>query len=319
MLSIIFNKFIRALFLLAPLFYIQGCAVLTPSQVSSVGDFALAAENYTDLPSSVMNLHTHAMLAENIYAAASLSDSGSTADKIGKDVNEFLLSLKTSAKADAALTVIDRYVKLLSKLSSNDFTVRLEEESVILAAEIDGGVSQYNAASGDNIDGFGVAVAEIVRAGGGMIIRYKQAKSLKEAVNSAEPVMQKMSTSVVELMDLYICGVVDEQGKCVIPGFGEMVETGLVDEYQGLLNSGKGNNSVKDIQSFNDMLLKAKSIKPLAEKTKQAMLTFQAAHTKLYDKLQESQTLVGTIEEINVLYGEVKSAQQFRNTIESQN
>ena len=86
--------------------------------------------------------------------------------------------------------------------------------------------------NGDNIDGFGAAVAEVVRAGGGMLIRYKQAQALKEAVSGAEPVMQKLSISVIELMGLYICGAVDEHGDCVLdddgkpfPGFGELVET----------------------------------------------------------------------------------------------
>ncbi|WP_428352919.1 hypothetical protein [Methyloprofundus sp.] len=321
-----FNNPFNGTALLVLILTIQGCAVLTPSQVNAVGDFALAAENYSELPSAVIDLHIQSMFAENVYASASISDPGSAAAKMSKDVDVFLNSLHTSARADSALNVIDGYVKLLTKLSSSDFTQRLEEETEILATEIDGGVSQYNEVSGEDLEGFGAAVAEIVRAGGGVFIRYKQAEALKEAVIGAEPIMHKMAASVTDLMDLYICGAVDENGVCVVdddgqqfPGFGELVETGLVDEYQGLLTSGLGNKSIRDVEIFNELLLKAKSIKPLAKRTRQAMRTFQAAHTKLYDKLQESQTLEGKIEEIIMLYGEIKSAQRFRNTIESQN
>lgn len=49
------NKFVQALILVIPFMYLQGCAVLTKSQVDAVGDFAKAADNYSQLPGSVIN------------------------------------------------------------------------------------------------------------------------------------------------------------------------------------------------------------------------------------------------------------------------
>ena len=317
-------QIVKTAVLLVPFLYLQACAVLTPSQVNAVGSFASAAENYADLPAKVTELHAHIMFAENIYASASLMDSSSAPNKISRDVDKYMRSLHTSAKAYAALNILDSYVELLKKLSSAEFTEKLEQETAILATEIDGGVSQYNEVSGEEINAFGSAVAESVRSVGGVITRYKQAQALKDAVTGAEPAILKISASVTGLMDLYICGAVDDHGVCVVdgtgntfPGFGELVEQGLEDEYQGLLSSGMIDNSVEDIQTFTELLLKAKSIKPLAMKTKQAMLAFQIAHTKLYAILQERQTLVGTIEEVNTLYARVKSAQSLQATIEN--
>lgn len=305
---------------------VHGCAVLTPSQVSAVGDFAIAAENYSDLPGAVIDTHTQTMFAENIYASASLNDPDAASGKLNRAVESYLSSLKTAEQADLALGVIDNYVKLLKKLTSADFTQQLEQETTRLASEIDAGIEQYNHQTEGSLQGFGASVAEGVRAGGGIIIRYKQAQALKNAVNGAEPVMQRMSAAVTELMDLYICGALDAQGICALgsdnkpfPGFGQLAEEGLVNEYQIFLKSGKGSNSVKEAQVFTTLLLKAKSIKPLAEKTRQAILSFQAAHTALYKKLQESMTLEASIEEINTLYEEVKSAQRYKNTIASPN
>jgi len=322
MFSIKINIVIKQLMVCIAVVYIQGCAVLTPSQVGAVSDFATAAKDYSELPVTVMDIHTQSMFAENIYASASLSDADLAAKKINKDVDIYIKSLDTFAQAEVALGVIDSYVQLLKKLTSADFTKKLEQECAVLGTEIDGGVSQYNEITGATMDGFGVIVAQGVRASGGIIIRYKQAKALKRAVQSAQPIIKTISQSVTELMDLYICGAVDDQGDCILgdddqpyPGFGQLVEQGLVTEYQSYLKSAKGNNSVKEIQIFSKLLLKAKSIKPLAQKTRLVIQTFQAAHTKLYEKTLERQDLDGTIEEIMVLYGEIRSAQRFGNAI----
>lgn len=312
------NKSIQALILIILFLYAQGCAVLTPSQVDAVGDFAKAADTYSQLPGSVINTHADTMLAENIYATASLKDFTPAPEKISKAVDNYLELQKVAANADAALNVIGTYVKLLKSLTANDFNEKLQEEAAALGPEIDGAVKQYNELTGENIDSFGSAVATIVRAGGGIIIRYKQAKALKKAVYGAELGIDKMSKSVVDLMNSYIC-VVDIKGKCDPdgPGLGQLAEEGLTEGYLYLLKSGKSNNSVKDLQDITQLLIKAKSIKPLAEKTKKAMLTFRTAHNKLYNKLQERRTLKGTIDEIKVLSSEVRSAQKLMKEIEN--
>lgn len=304
MFSIKSKKNIYVFIVLVPLLFAQGCAVLTDSQVDVVGDFAKAADKYSDLPGSVVEMHANTMLAENIYFIASLSAPDSISRKLSSSTKVYLDTMKKAREADAALNVIDTYVKLLTKLTSNDFTEQLQEEAGNLGTEIDGAVRQYNTLAGTNIDGFGAAVASVIRAGGGIIIRYKQTKALKKAVDGAEPVIKEISKSVTDLMDSYISSL------------GPLAAKGLVDEYKGLLNSKKSNNSVKDVQNVSQLLLKAKTIKPLAEKTKKAMITFQAAHTKLYDKLKERQTLKGAIAEIKVLYGEIRSAQKLKKEIE---
>ncbi|MCP4992015.1 MAG: hypothetical protein GY928_39975 [Colwellia sp.] len=304
------KKFILALLLLTSFLYLQGCAVLTESQVDAVGDFAKAAENYSQLPGSVINAHADAMLTENIYTTASLIDKANAPDKIDNDLDTYLKIKKKAAEADAALSVIHTYVKLLKKLTSNDFTDKLQEEATDLATEMDGAINQYNSLTGSDVESFGSSVALIVRAGGGIIIRRKQTKALKKAVDGAEKSIGKMSKAVTDLMDSYINKL------------GPLAAKGLADQYGHLIQGDNSNNSVKDLQNISQLLIKAKSIKPLAEKTKKAMLTFKGAHTKLHAKLQKRQTLKGQtlkemIDEIRVLYGEVKSAQQLKKEIEN--
>lgn len=316
---------IKLVLLWVSLLSFQGCTVLTPSQVSAVGDFAVAAEGFNQLPIAVIDTHVQTMSAENLYAAASLSDFNSASYKIRKDVDLYLQSLNTSAQAQVALDVLANYVQLLRYLTSSDFTRKLEQRCAVLGSEIDGGVYQYNELTGGEMGGFGMIVAQTVSAGGGVFIAKRQAEAIRQAITGAQPVIMNMSDSITELLDLYICGAVDQEGLCVLddnnqpfPGLAQLAEEGLVKEYQVFLRSGKGQNSVQNIQIFSQLLLKAKAVKPLAEKTRQAMLTFQFAHTRLYEKLEESQALLASIEEINILYAEVRSAQRFKEMIESQ-
>lgn len=303
----------------------HGCAVLSPEQVYVVGDFAHAAHGLSELPGAVVDLHAQTMSAENIYATARLQNFDTATAKIAKDANLYLKSLQTSAHAYTALNVLDRYITLLSLLTSNNFSEQLAQQCAVLGMEIDGSVYQYNEMTGQDIGGFGVLAAESVRAGGGIFIRNRQADAVKQLINKAEPVIKTMSTSVAQLLDLYICGAVDQFGTCVLdddkqefPGLAQLAEEGLVTEYQYFLKSGKGQNTVNNLQIFFKLLLTAKSIKPLAEKIKQAMLTFQRAHTRLYQKLQIKQTSIGALDEINIMYGEIQSAQGFKLMIEDQ-
>lgn len=302
---------------------LQGCAVLTQSQVDAVKEFSRAAKNYQDLPGSVINAHAEVMFAENIYAIASLkpeapslgSDPNSRiSNKIDSGTEGYLQLLREAKKADAALNVIGRYVALLSKLSSDDFNDRLQQETVSLGTEIDGAVAEYNRISGENIDGFGSIIAATVRAGGGIFIRHKQTEALKEAVDRAESVIAHMSGAVVGLMNDYIG--IDEQGGANI-GYAQMAVDGVLNEYKGLLDGNRVKNSIRDVKRVSRLVIKAKSIKPLATKTKQAMLTFQKAHTRLHQKLQACQTLEGTIEEIEVLAGEVMAAKKLKDRIDN--
>lgn len=323
MLYIMNKKNYQNSILLFFLIVMQGCAVLTDSQVTAVRGFAKAAEDYNDLPGSVIKLHADSMLIENIYSAATAAPEKPSklypdpnihiTDKINGYTDGYLKLFEEADKADAALNVIGTYRKLLLKLTSNDFTEQLQEEASSLGAEVDGAIDQYNKTAKTKISSFGAIVAMAVRAGGGIIIRHKQAEAVKEAVNRAEPVIGKMSGEVIGLMDSYI-GEVDkksDQGN----GYANQTAQGLLNEYKLLLNS-KSKNTINDVQDVTQSLLKAKSIKPLAEKTKKAMETFRAAHTKLHEELKERKEIEESIEEIKILFGEIKAAQRLKKEIE---
>lgn len=319
------NKFIQTLTLLIILLFIQGCAVLTQSQVDAVKSFAIAADNYSDLPGSVINLHADSKLEESYFLSSNLIVPEEVVEKINKKATNHLALQKHAETVNSALSVIDAYVKLLQKLTSDDFTNQLKEESIALGAAIDGGIARYNAVAGTDkkVDSFGSTAAGIVRGIGGIIIRKKQTEALQKAVTDAEPVMQTMTEAVIGLMDSYIGPLKDDKGNVIKDDKGNVID-GLADgavkelktAYEESLKSGKTNNSVKNVKNITQLLIKANSIKSLAERNKKAIKTFQVAHTKLRANLQKNEDLKEGIEEISVLYGEIRAAQKLKNDLD---
>lgn len=258
----------------------------------------------------MINIHADSKLEESYFISANLSDPEHIVETMDHKATNYLKIKKQAEAADSALSVIDAYVKLLQKLSSDDFTNQLNEESVALGTAIDAGIARYNSNANDKkVNSFGSTSAGIVRGIGGIRIKQKQTEALKKAVNSAEPVMQTMTKAIVALMDSYI-------GNNESEGLAEGAVKSLKAAYKQSLERGKPSNSVKNEKNITQLLIKANSIKSLAEKNKVAIKTFQEAHTKLHANMQKKEDLKEGIEEINVLYGEVRAAQKLKNDLD---
>jgi len=297
----IYNTLLALLFLIG----LQSCAVLTSSQVDEVERFSIAASDYSDLPGAVIRMDSDIILARALYDSAGIKNLADSGDRIDDGINTYIHLNDQAAAADVAVGVIAIYVGLLKKLTSEDFTEELEQQTITLGAEIDSGIQQFNEQPGPDVDSFGAAVAAVVRAGGGILIRYKQVEALKVAVEGGQKVMSKMSSSITSLMDDYV-------------RMNRGTDIKLKGAYLAALDIQRYNYSYDSSVEFSKTLIKAKSITPLAEKTKKAMETLVEAHTELYNKMQKRQDLTGTIETITVLAGEVQAAQRLRKEIDAQ-
>ncbi|MGR9107368.1 MAG: hypothetical protein ACU843_10615 [Gammaproteobacteria bacterium] len=284
------------------LLVLQGCAVLTDSQIDAVASFARAAQNYGTLPGTVIQSHAQIFLTEKTLIGAGLNDPELAVKKINGGVNEYRMLLTTAAEADSALSVLDIYVAMLKRLSSDEFTDQLEMETVELGSQLDRAIAERNKHSTNQIDSFGAVVAAIVRGGGGIYIRHRQAEALKKAVTEADPMIEEMQKPVVELMDVFIQEAPNN-------------EEDLRTAYQDLLRENRISHPLGDSEKFARLLFQAKGLVPLAKMSKQAIISFRKAHKSLYDKLQEPRDLSGTIEEIQVLSNEIQAARRLKKQI----
>ena len=288
---------------------IQGCAVLTDDQVQAVHDFAKAGQDYTDLPSAVIETHAEIMYLDNVYETATTDSANIESvpqqlDKAVKNRNDFLAQAK---QTDETLKVIDTYISLLTTLTSDVFTEQLAVQAVELGEELDDAVDVYNdniSSDQNKIDGWGKYVAAGIRGAGGIFIKNKQTKALQQAVTHAQPQIANMAEVITDFMETYSSIL------------GPMAVEGLTDTYMTLITNDISKNSVASLENFSQAREKARSIKILSEKSILAIQAFQAAHSALYENLQEKRSIKGTIGEIKSLASEIKSAQELMKDFE---
>jgi uncharacterized protein YlaN (UPF0358 family) len=288
---------------------IQGCAVLTKDQVQAVNNFAKAGKQYTDLPSTVIETHAEIMYLDNVYetAATDLASVDSVPDQLDKAIKTKKAFLAEAKQTDKTLKVIDVYISLLTKLTSDVFSEKLAKEATELSKELDSAIEAYNETVDSDqakLSGWGKYVAAGIRGAGGIFIKIQQTKSLKNAVDHAEPQITKMSKLITKFMATY--------SKLLGPAAVE----GLTSTYMTLITTDISKNTVESLENFALAREKAKSIKILSEKSSKAIKSFQKAHSKLYESIQKKRSIKGSISEIKSLSDEIKDAKKLIKDLE---
>lgn len=285
------------------LFAIQGCAVLTKEQIQAVNEFAKAGEHYTEIPTTVIETHAEIMYLDNIYETAStdLASVESVPDQIDKALKIKNDLLEQADKTKKILNVIDVYISLLKKLTSDVFSEKLAKNTTKLCKELDNAIEGYNdIADSDQtkLNAWGKYIVAGIQGAGGIFIKTKQTKSLKIAVENAEPQLEKISEALTKFMLKYS------------ETLGPYAVEGLTMTYMTLITNDISRNTVESIKDFTEAREKAKSIKTLSEKSIKVIELFQKAHSKLHENLQKKRSIKGSISEIKSLADEIKGAQK---------
>lgn len=304
-----------------------GCSILTKNQVKEVNKFAVAAKAYTDMPGAVVAEHGKIRKIKQVIKASSYGEPDVALDAIEIGIAQQDAILERGRKADAALNVLSNYSELLVKLTADDFTTELQASSEILGKNIDKGIAEYNKLSGAPVGVFGSKVAAAVRGIGGIYIKYKQEKALKEAVESADKVIPEMMRSVQGLMFTYLDEDQVQQvkktlGNDTLPDLpGDLLSS----EKKEIINAYKF--AVKQFASKQppclpkmvaDQIEAVNSTSELAVKTIIAADSFNRAHAKLVETVNEKRNLPKAIDEIQVLSDQVKSAIELKKKIDKQ-
>lgn len=303
-----------------------GCSVLTKSQVKEVTKFATAAKGYDELPGTIIAEHVKVRKSRRVMSAA-YTFSG---DKAVKEIENALQQEKELGKrgqeADAALNVLKEYGELLVKLTADEYNDSLQASSETLAKNIDNGISEYNKKTGKSLNLFGAGVAAIVRGIGGIYVKSEQQKALKQAVISADPIVESLTAHLQELVCYYLneeqmrqlkLQSVTVQGAKLTAG--QLLSSerkDLIDDY------GKFSGRFEGKQPPNLPLLVADEIDAidtavvLAGEAIKAAGSYRAAHAKLAATVSKKEDLGDVIEEVQVLADEVKTAQKLKKKLD---
>ena len=240
-----------------------GCAVLTTSQVQEVKHFAQASDGYIELPGALV--HSYGVLLRDSqllalsrqkFSADDTVTANSAWDKIVGAYNMEQNLDDTSKQMDGALAVLKQYSLILTQLVADDYTNALGESSAKLGTSLDGAISDYNAkyrTAANPLPSAGGYIAEAVRLAGGLYIRHRQAKILKDTIAKANPLIQGLMGDVETVADK------------MSTNYEAYEKTHLETPFKEVAN-GSGRLTVTTIAVVYDDLYRARSGKILAKK-----------------------------------------------------
>ena len=180
---------------------ISGCAVLTDSQVKAINTFAKRTTEYDVLPGAVIKQYAELNRIRHSFEASNATSGENSWKRIISAADSIDKYEKLSQQADDALNVLDKYAAMLQLLSSDEYAKSLDASAERLGQSLDKAIEYYNARNNTSINSAGSAAAAVVRAGGGLYIRYQQAKALQKFVEEADPLVKEMTRAVERLMN----------------------------------------------------------------------------------------------------------------------
>lgn len=289
-----------------------GCAVITKSQRAEVAAFARVASNYGTLPGEPIRSYGHATRFDrllNVSARDFQSESARTNAwvEIAKAVEMDKKFDEAARQADAALDVLDQYVEILTLLSSDEFTDALDKSAKELGGSVDKGIKTYNKAflvpkGKKELAPVGATVAAAVRGAGGIYIRFRQARLLKNAVVTADPVVAALSHDIAALM------------RDKVKPFLTQANERLGDDFKNAARQAK-DLPFGTIQEVALQVERSQNAFQLAEAAAKASESLAASHKKLAVELASRRSIKDRIQEIQVLADEIKAAQKLQKSM----
>jgi len=276
----------------------SGCAVLTPSQRTEIEKFGKATAAYSAFPNKVML--THAELHGGVKLAnASTALKGKNALALLDEAALFSGELQDkAARAEQACLVLKKYGDLLSALTADEHTTKLQASAEQLGGSLDKAITQYNEMAGTSIGAFGNAAAAVVRGVGGLYVKRKQTLALRQAVHDGKTAVSEMEIAITGLLDLYSASD-PASGLNLIRSARENLRKWYGDVgYKG---------GFRTAEMVSRDLEKAKAAEELAKTARTAIGKLVAAHNQLDDKLKEKLTLGEAIETVQVFADEVSA------------
>ena len=303
---------LRCMVVVAFILSFSACAVLTTSQVQEVKRFSQVTDAYTELPGELIRSYGElerdsALLAlsRKEFSTKNIEDTAEAWNKIeGAYKSEHNLDA-LGKRMDSALAVLKVYSEILNQLVSDDYTDALGESSANLGKSLNSATDEYNKKYGSTnpLPSVGGNIAETIRLSGGLYIRYRQTKILRETIVKANPLIQSLMKDVEDIASKMETNFKESENTHIETPFKQMAER-------------SGRLPVTTLMFVYNDLYRARSGQELANKVGEAAKTYSNAHKELVDKTRKRMNLKEMIAEIQTLQSEVNEAKDIKAKLE---
>jgi hypothetical protein len=293
-------------------FTVTGCAVLTTSQVQEVKRFSRATDGYTELPGALARSYGVLVRDSALLALSRQEFSPRDPTKAAKAWEKIVQAYEDEQRLgaagdclDGALAVLRKYSQILSQLVADDYTNALGESSAKLGTSLNSAIDAYNKnfRAANPLPSVGGDIAGAIRLAGGLYIRHRQQRILKDTVAIANPLIQGLMGDVKMVADQMAIN------------YEEYETTHLKTPFKEVANAA-GQLTISTIAAVYDDLSRARAGKGFAKKVSDGATTYAAAHQALVDKTRQRMNLKELIAEIQTLQTEVKAAQDIKTKVD---
>lgn len=244
--------------------------------------------------------------------AANIDDPSTAWDSL-RGAEQFTAKVNSLAsRADAALSVLDKYSELLQRLASDSYTESLDESTQKLGEELDKAIALANQYRTDDPlpSSIGGIAAAIVRGAGGLFIRHEQLKALRGAVTDGDRVIIEMTTDIELLMD-ELASTAATSLK-LIENERQDLETNFPGPWQDSSRDQRRELSRQMLETLIDL----RQAEDLSQKAKRAAQKYREAHMALAENVKKRNTEITDVKtQIDAMRIELEAAWKVRSKI----
>jgi hypothetical protein len=289
----------------------SGCAVLTKTQTAAVHDFATQAKDYGTLPGEVVDAHHELRALRQRLDVTTVSDGAASWKYLTNAYSKTEALTEQANRADAALNILDSYAQLLVALSSDTFNDQLATAAERLSGSLNAAIGQYNKTFNKELPSPGSFLAAGVRGLGGIYIRCKQAKYLRDYVTRADTIVQNLTLDVQNLSRFYLSEGGAEDANSV-----EAELNGIMVTYTNIVNAAGGKVGIQQINHAWEAYATYNTAKDLAKAVDRSAAAYRSAHAELSKVVTRRATLKDRIQQIQTLADEIKAAQKLKRKLD---
>lgn len=302
------NKFKSLLIILLLTFCLSGCVgLLTESQVTEIKKFSAASNSYSEYPGAVIKAHADLSFHNQLTNASSSVDGKNAFGFIEKGIEKHKRLTELEKRADNACGILRSYSAILDKLSSDAYTTNTQDSLEKLGMQMDHSIKEYNKITKSSLTTFGSLVAATLRGVSSIYIKNRQHEAIKTAVTEADPVIEEITKSITELLEMYA----GENSLKIIQAERDDLQTWYeTSGYKQPLSTAIW--VAEELEGIEAVL-------GLVEKSKTAAINLQKAHKILITKIEKKMDLKDTIEVIETLVDEVEAAKDFKEKLDKKN
>ncbi len=297
---------LRFLLLSFLLFTLIGCGgILTKSQIAEVKKFSNASNSYSEFPSTIINAHSKYTFNNELAKASSSTKGEKALAYITNGIMYQKEFKELENQTNKSCKVLSAYSSVLIQLTSDYYAANTQACLENFAGELDSSLAEYNKIRGTKYKPIGGSIAAALRLVSSNYIKRKQYKAIKEIVIKADPIVEELTTNIIELLSSY-------KGEEGIENLNKQ-KNYLKAWYKSFGYKEPLSTSIwfaKEIKAMEATLL-------LTDKSKIAAQKLRSAHKTLMENIQKPMDLKNAIKNIETLVDEVKAAKDLKEKLEN--